>query len=127
MVYGSTTQAMGEKTRLDNCPFLRTIAPLAHSYAGHKETVMAKKKKPKKSTKRTQKAPDLVGDFLKGLQKRNKGGEIRGVLAIVIGREAGQNQLQWAGQVTPGEVALPIATAERIFVDMALNQGKQQA
>lgn len=88
---------------------------------------MAKKKTKKKSTApRKAKAADPVNDFLKGLVKRTKDGEIRGILAIVIGQEPGQNQLQWAGQVTPGEVALPIATAQRVFVDIALNQGKQQ-
>lgn len=88
---------------------------------------MAKSKKPKKTTAPTKKPkPDPVHDFLKGLTKRTKNGEIRGVLAIVIGKEPGKNQLQWAGQVTPGEVMLPIATAQRIFVDIGLNQGQQQ-
>jgi len=87
--------------------------------------VMAKKKA-KKSAKKTQKKQDNpVGDFLKTMTKRAKDGEIRGILAIVIGQEAGQNQLQWAGQVSPSEVALPIATAQRVFVDIALSQGQQ--
>lgn len=89
---------------------------------------MAKKKKAsKKSSGRTQKKSDPIGDFLKGLTKRAKDGEIRGVLTIVIGTEAGQNQLQWAGQVTPAEVALPLITAQRVFVDLTLQQGKQAA
>lgn len=87
---------------------------------------MPKKKKPKKKAAASQKKEDLVGDFLKALLKQSKKGEIRGVLAIVIGNTPGQNHLRWAGQVLPGEIMLPIATAQRIFVDMALNQGRQQ-
>lgn len=88
---------------------------------------MAKKKASKKSANPKAAEADPVGDFLKGLTKRAKDGEIRGVLAIVIGKDPGQNQLQWAGQVTPGEVALPLITAQRVFVDITLNQGKLQA
>ena len=87
---------------------------------------MAKKKTKKKTdVKKKAQEEDLVGDFLKALSKQSKNGEIRGVLAIVIGSEPGQNHLRWAGQVFPGDVMLPLATAERIFVDMALNQVKQ--
>lgn len=87
---------------------------------------MAKKKKAsKKSSGRGKKQADPVGDFLKGLTKRAKNGEIRGILTIVIGSESGQTQLQWAGQVAPAEVALPLITAQRVFVDITLEKGRQ--
>lgn len=86
---------------------------------------MASKKKSKSSNKPKQEDP--IGDFLRVLAKRVKDGEIRGILTIVIGSEPGQNQLQWVGQVTPGEVSLPLATAQHVFVNMALQQGKQSA
>jgi hypothetical protein len=88
---------------------------------------MAKKKTKKKSAPRKQRqAEDPIGDFLKSLAKRARKGEIRGVLAIVIGKESEQNQIQWAGQVMPSEIMLPIATAQRVFVDIALNQGQRR-
>ncbi len=89
---------------------------------------MAKKKTKKKpSSKKQKQGEDPVADALRDLTKQAKNGDIRGLFTIVIGQEPGQNRLRWAGQVAPGEIMLPIATAQRIFVDLALNQGRQQA
>ena len=87
---------------------------------------MAKKKTKKKPSKKQKQVEDLVGDFLKDLTKQAKMGNIRGLLTIVIAQEPEKSHIRWAGQVAPGEVMLPIAMAQRIFVDRALDPGRQQ-
>ncbi len=89
---------------------------------------MAKRKTKKKpSSKKQKQAEDPVADALRDLTKQAKNGDIRGLLTIVFGQEYGKYHLRWVGQVAPGEFMLPLATAERIFVEVGLNQGRQQA
>ncbi len=94
---------------------------------------MAKKKKSAKRRPKSKKpaaaAPqqsqDPIGDLIKRLSKKNKNGEIRGILTITLGTDVNSSNLQWAGQTPAEEMIGPITIAERLYIDTILDRMKR--